>query len=718
MTRTYALDAQFDLEPDALRALIGGKAAGIAAMLGPELRLPVPPGFAISTATCREVLARGWPEGLDGELRERMAEVEAATGRRFGDPADPLLVSVRSGAPVSMPGMMDTILNLGLTPATTEGLARVTGDAAFAAACGDRLASMFASIVGVPVPDDPWLQLRLAAEAVFRSWNGDRAKAYRRREGIPEDMGTAVTVQAMVFGNRGADSATGVAFTRNPATGEPVLYGDVLFDAQGEDVVAGTHRTEPIAVLDSRLPDAASSLRAAATRLEHHLRDLCDIEFTIEQGRLWLLQVRAGKRSPQAALRIAVDMANDPSFPLTRAEAVRRVAPLLADPPTFTTGRSGYVLPLVTGLGASPGIASGEIVTSPDAAVAAAEAGRHVILVRPQTSPDDVHGMSRSAGILTASGGLASHAAVVARGWGIPAVVGAAGLRVGDGEIAIAGRTLRDGETITIDGASGEVFAGTIPGRTEVVPQAQTLLAWAGELGIAIDGPDEPGVPEGGREPAVTPTPPAPTPPVSLDACVRRLGTKGFATTASLAEALLSTPEAVQPLLDQLVVDGLGASVAGAYRLTEAGSERAASFVAADREAWGVAAATAALDAFLALDQRMKTVVTDWQLRPGDGEPQVNDHSDAAYDGEVLDRLAALHADAETWLAPLEPATPRLAGYRERLARAVERATGGDGKYVASPRVDSYHGIWFELHEDLILLAGRTRADEVEAGRA
>ena len=192
-----------------------------------------------------------------------MAEVEAATGRRFGDPSDPLLVSVRSGAPVSMPGMMDTILNLGLTPATTEGLARVTGDPAFAAACRDRLSTMFASIVGEPVPDDPWRQLRLATEAVFRSWNSDRAKAYRRREAIPDDLGTAVTVQAMVFGNRGADSATGVAFTRNPATGEPVLYGDVLFDAQGEDVVAGTHRTEPIAVLDERLPEAARSLREA-----------------------------------------------------------------------------------------------------------------------------------------------------------------------------------------------------------------------------------------------------------------------------------------------------------------------------------------------------------------------------------------------------------------------------------------------------------------------
>ena len=609
--------------------------------------------------------------------------------------------------------MMDTILNLGLTPATTDGLAAVTGDPAFAAACRDRLATMFAAIVGVePVPDDPWVQLKLAIESVFRSWNSDRAVAYRTREGIPDDLGTAVTVQAMVFGNRGADSATGVAFTRNPATGEPVLYGDVLFDAQGEDVVAGTHRTEPIAVLDARLPDAARSLREAATRLEHHLGDLCDIEFTIEQGRLWLLQVRAGKRSPQAALRIAVDMANDPAFELSRAEAVERVASLLVDPPTVTTGRSGYVLPLVTGLGASPGVASGEIVTSPEAAVAADEAGRRVILVRAETSPDDVHGMSRAAGILTAQGGLASHAAVVARGWGIPAVVGAAGLRIGDGEVDVAGRTLHEGETITIDGASGEVFAGVIPGRTEVVPQVAILLGWADELGIPIGAEADDRVADGAARPA------APAIPVTLDGCVRRLGTKGFATAASLAEALLTSPDVVQPLLDQLLVDGLAASVAGAYRLTDAGSERAGELLALDRDAWGTDAAATALDAFLALDGRMKQIVTDWQLRPGDREPQVNDHSDAAYDREVLDRLAALDAEAAAWLAPVESASMRLRGYRERLGRAVERAVGGDGKYVASPRVDSYHGAWFELHEDLILLAGRTRAEEVEAGRA
>ncbi|HEY7133034.1 MAG TPA: PEP/pyruvate-binding domain-containing protein, partial [Candidatus Limnocylindrales bacterium] len=257
MTWAFGLDHDHGLPPYEVLALVGGKAANLGVMLGPELRLPVPPGFVVTTEACRADLADGWPDGLDDELRARMSDVETAVGRRFGDAEDPLLVSVRSGAPVSMPGMMDTILDLGLTEASTAGLAAATGDAEFAADCRRRFVAMFRDIVGTEPPEDPWAQLRVAVEAVFRSWNSDRAKAYRAKEGIPEDLGTAVTVQAMVFGNRGADSATGVAFTRNPATGEPSLYGDVLFDAQGEDVVAGTHATDPIARLDERLPTVA-----------------------------------------------------------------------------------------------------------------------------------------------------------------------------------------------------------------------------------------------------------------------------------------------------------------------------------------------------------------------------------------------------------------------------------------------------------------------------
>jgi pyruvate,orthophosphate dikinase len=669
--------------------LVGGKAANLGVMIR-ELSLPVPPGFAISTEGCRAFLNDGWPDGLDDEIGEGMAAIETIVGRRFGDPSDPLLVSVRSGAPVSMPGMMDTILNLGMPPGMT-GSNR------------ERLEAMYRDTVGADVPDDPWAQLRGAIEAVFRSWNGDRARAYRAKEGIPDDLATGVVVQAMVFGNRGADSGTGVLFTRNPATGERALYGDVMFDAQGEDVVAGTHATEPITILDKRMPEVAAELRAHADRLERHYADMCDIEFTIEDGRLWLLQVRVGKRTPQAALRIARDMADDTSFPLTRAQAVERVAALLATPPTIATSRSSILRPLVTGLPASPGTASGEIVTSPDAAAEAAETGRTVILVRSETSPDDVHGMARAAGILTAKGGLASHAAVVARGWGIPAVVGASALRVGDGSAVFGDRELRAGEVITIDGGSGEVFEGAIPGTSEPVPEAAILLGWARELGTPIgEGSDSKPVATGTRR-------------ASVDDVIRTLGIKGFAMTQGAADALLSTPQHVQPLLDDLVVDGLAASVAGAYRLTDPGKARASELVAKEASAWGAERANAALDAFLELDGRMKDAVTAWQLKAPD---VVNDHADADYDRGVLDRLGALHDDAVAFTEAHENPTGRLAVYRERLSHALEQARAGDGRFVASPRVDSYHGVWFELHEDLIQLAGRTREDEVAAGRA
>jgi len=716
----YDCDHRHDLPFPEVKRLVGGKAANLSVM-ALDLGLPVPPAFTITTVACTEYLDQGWPAELEEELRAHMARMEELTGRRFGDPADPLLVSVRSGAPISMPGMMDTILNLGLNDATTAGLAAVSGSEKFAANCRKRFEAMFRDIVGTDeVPDDPWAQLRAAVEAVFRSWNSDRARAYRQREGIPDDLGTAVTVQAMVFGNRSVDSGTGVLFTRNPATGEPVLYGDVMFNAQGEDVVAGTHTTEPIAVLDERIPDVGHELRDYAARLERHNRDLCDIEFTIEHGKLWMLQCRIGKRSPQAALRIAVDMAEDPAFELTRAEAVERVAAILADPPTRTTERGDVGPALTRGLPASPGVASGEIVTSPEAAVTAAEAGRTVILVRRETSPDDVHGMAQAAGILTSTGGLASHAAVVARGWGIPAVVGAADVEVGEERAVIAGRTFAAGSTITIDGTTGEVFAGAVAGAAEVVPEAATLLGWARELGIPIGAkvPEE-GAMEG-TGPGATPGAEAPgrAGAVTTDDMLRALLVKGYATPESAATALLVTADEAAALLDRLVADGLAEIAVGSFRLTADGKAVGAERIAEDRQAWGVAEAERALDDFLALDHRMKETVTAWQMREVDGQQTFNDHADAAYDAEVLARLAALHEDAVAWIGPLEAGLPRLGAYRERLSRAAAAATGGDGRYVASPRVDSYHGVWFELHEDLILLAGRNRTDEVAAGRA
>ena len=702
MTFTYPLEAAHSGTREEASALVGSKAAGLGVMIR-ELGLPVPPGFVITTTTCREFLARGWPAKLDTELRDRMAEVEAKVGRRFGDASDPLLVSVRSGAPVSMPGMMDTILNLGLNEATTAGLARVSGSEGFAGACRERFETGFRSIVGVgDVPADPWQQLRLAIEAVFRSWNSERAVAYRRTERIPNHLGTAITVQTMVFGNRGPSSATGVVFTRNPATGEPGLYGDVLFAAQGEEVVAGTHETERILILEERLPDIAAELREDADRLERHHADLCEIEFTVEAARLWLLQVRVGKRSPQAALRMAIDMAEDPRFPLTREEAVRRVLPLLAHPPAVATLQRHPGEPIVVGLPASPGTASGPIVTSAEAAVEAAERGSPSILVRAETSPMDVHGMAKAAGILTSTGGLASHAAVVARGWGIPAIVGAGSIDVRDGEVVVGERILRTGEVLTLDGSTGEVFLGSVGESTEVVPENATLRAWADDLGIAFGDETPPAGPAANR--TVTP-----------EACLRAIALKGFAPLAGLADAVVSNNEVVRPIAEQLVADGLVAETAGAYKLTDVGVVRAGQLLQVERLAWGSGAAAAALDAFLDLDQRVKDTVTAWQMRDAE---TLNDHLDADYDRSVLDRLASLHDDAVAWLTPLESVDPRLADYRIRLGRAIGKAQGGDHRYMASPRVDSYHGVWFELHEDLIQLAGRTREQEVAGGRA
>lgn len=707
MSYVYAFDLSHDTGHDELKRLIGGKATNLHVM-ATHLGLPVPPGFTISTSACMDYLAGGWPDGMEDELREHMARVERTIGSRFGDPADPLLVSVRSGAPVSMPGMMDTILNLGLNAETVKGLARTSGEPRFAADCHARFMSMYRAIVGVEeVPEDPWEQLHGAVQAVFRSWNSSRAQAYRAHEGIPDDLGTAVTVQAMVFGNRGPDSGTGVLFTRNPATGEATPYGDVMFDAQGEDVVAGDHSTQPISVLDERMPEVAEELRRYAGILERHYADLCDIEFTIDRSKLWLLQVRVGKRSPQAALRIAKEMAEEEGFPVDRAEAVRRVADLLAEPPMVPGERPPDSEVLAGGLGASPGIACGEIVTDAEAAVAASEDGRSVILVRNETSPEDVQGMARAAGILTASGGLASHAAVVARGWGVPAVVGAEAVRVEDGAIRIGDRRLATGETITIDGTTGEVLFGAVVHEREVVPEASVLAAWARELGIDVRVPRPEAVAEE-----------TDTAELTREDALRALLIKGYATPDMLAACFFTGAEDAAALLDRLAADGLVEMAAGSFRLAEDGKTVASELIASDREAWGSDQALAALDRFLELDARMKQTVTDWQMRTVDGEQQFNDHTDAAYDRSVLDRLAGLHDDAVAWLGPLMERLPRLRRYRARLERAAARALNGDQAYVASPRVDSYHSVWFELHEELIQLAGRTRAEEVAAGRA
>jgi pyruvate,orthophosphate dikinase len=671
----YDIDRAPSLPLADLTQLLGGKAANLVVM-ATELGLPVPPAFAITTTVCKTYLADGWPTDLDAQIEAHVHRLAELTGRRLGDPDDPLLVSVRSGAPISMPGMMDTILNLGLNDATAKGLAALTGE-----------------------------QLRGAVQAVFESWNSDRARAYRGHEGIPDDLGTAVTVQAMVFGNRGGDSGTGVLFTRNPATGEQALYGDVMFNAQGEDVVAGTHKTDSLSALDERLPQAGAELRRYAAVLERHYRDLCDIEFTVEQGKVWMLQVRVGKRSPRAAMRVAMEMAEDPGFPLSRDEAVRRVARYLANPPRIFVREPGVTVLLTTGLPASPGVVAGEVATTSEAAEIAANAGRPVILVRPETSPADIRGMAKSAGILTSRGGLASHAAVVARGWGIPAVVGAAGVAVTEGEVTIDGRKFQAGEQITIDGSTGEVYAGEVAGSSLIAPEAATLLAWAEQLGIEIPRPESESPVETREEKPASAT-------ATSDDVLKVLLIKGAATGDQLTLNLACDPESVSALVAELRAAGLTEAATGGDRLTGEGKLRALAAFDADRERIGADRLVELLASFQELDLRMKDTVTAWQLRPSGDEPVINDHSDPAYDAQVLERLSELHRGVVAWMAPLTAAFARFDSYQGRLAWALTVAQGGDQRYVASPRVDSYHSVWFELHEDLIRLIGRRRSDE------
>lgn len=495
----YCFDHDHGAPARELGDLLGGKGAGLAEMTR-GLGISVPPGFTVSLPVCQQFREHGWPDELDPALDQYVTWLGEVMGRRLGDPADPLLVAVRSGAPVSMPGMLDTVLNLGLKEATVAGLAEVSGDAWFAWDSYRRFLTMFATTVmgasaeslqvgppgdtesavrdhvdllrqrivdvaGRPVPEDPRQQLRQAIEAVFRSWDCDRARAYRRKEDIDESMGTAVNVQAMVFGNRGPSSGTGVVFTRNPATGEPGPYGDYLPRAQGEDVVAGTARTMPITHLGDHLPEAYQDLLEVLRLLEVHYRDVCDVEFTLEEGRLWLLQTRVGKRGAVAAVRVAVDLVDDPDIALTPAEALVRAPADVrerARSEVLARASGGNAPEVATGLGASPGRVTGRIVLSSDEA---ADAEGDVILVRAETSPEDVAGMAASVGILTTRGGLVSHAAVVARGWGIPAVVGAHDIFVEDGGLRTArGLRIEAGTVITLDGATGQVWLGEVAG--------------------------------------------------------------------------------------------------------------------------------------------------------------------------------------------------------------------------------------------------------------
>ncbi|WP_448033870.1 pyruvate, phosphate dikinase [Bradyrhizobium liaoningense] len=540
-----------------MRDLLGGKGANLAEMA--NLGLPVPPGFTIPTSVCTYFYAhdKTYPRELQSQVEKALDYVGKLTGKVFGDPRNPLLVSVRSGARASMPGMMDTVLNLGLNDETVEALSELSGDRRFAYDSYRRFITMYSDVVlgfehhhfeeildtfkdvqgytldtdlsaddwvelvgkykdavaretGKEFPQDPHDQLWGAIGAVFSSWMNARAVTYRKLHDIPESWGTAVNVQAMVFGNMGETSATGVAFTRNPSTGESKLYGEFLINAQGEDVVAGIRTPQDIteearkesgsdkASMESAMPEAFKELTRIYTLLEKHYRDMQDMEFTVEQGKLWMLQTRGGKRTAKAALRIAVELANEGL--ISKKEAVTRIDPASLDQllhPTIDPNAKRDVI--ATGLPASPGAASGEIVFSSDEAAKLQADGRKVILVRIETSPEDIHGMHAAEGILTTRGGMTSHAAVVARGMGKPCVSGCGTIRVdyGRGTMSIGSRTFKTGDVITIDGSLGQVLAGRMPMiEPELSGEFGTLMNWADQvrkIGVRVnaDTPDD-----------------------------------------------------------------------------------------------------------------------------------------------------------------------------------------------------------------------------------
>ncbi|HWD66748.1 MAG TPA: pyruvate, phosphate dikinase [Caulobacteraceae bacterium] len=540
LKRVYAFGGGVAEGGASMKDLLGGKGANLAEMSA--LGLPVPPGFTITTEVCKQFFAkdRVIPEGVEREVGEALAKVEKLVGRKFGDPANPLLVSVRSGARTSMPGMMDTVLNLGLNDATVEGLAKMASDRRFAFDSYRRFIQMYSNVVlgldhhmfeeilddrkdamgassdtelsaddwrevveaykravaqetGQAFPEEPKAQLWGAIGAVFDSWMNDRAKFYRRMHGIPEAWGTAVNVQSMVFGNMGETSATGVAFTRDPASGEPRLYGEFLINAQGEDVVAGIRTPQALTAaaraemkdtapsMEEAMPGPFSEFRDVVGRLERHYRDMQDIEFTVERGRLYVLQTRNGKRTARAALRVAVDLAEEGL--ISKEEAILRVEPASLDQllhPTIDPAGDRDVI--ARGLPASPGAAVGKLVFSAEAAVREAAAGEAVILVRDETSPEDIRGMDAARGIVTARGGMTSHAAVVARGMGRPCVCGVGELQIDAraGTLGARGRTFQAGDVITVDGGTGEILAGAAAMiEPELSGDFATLMAWA-----------------------------------------------------------------------------------------------------------------------------------------------------------------------------------------------------------------------------------------------
>lgn len=742
---------------------IGGKAWGVNRMRA--LGLPVPPAIAVTTQACREYYERGrrFDERLWAQLVTRLGVLEEASGRRFGGLPRPLLVSVRSGAAHSMPGMMDTILDLGMNDAVERALAAEHAQPTIAADTRRRFVEQYHKVVlggrAGPIPDDPWMQLRCAIIAVFESWQSPRAQLYRRERGLPENDGTAVIVQAMVFGNADEHSGTGVLFSRNPITGDPPPWGEWLPRGQGEEVVSGQRTPAPLRVLREQMPEVHAQLMRAAAVLEGDAADIQDIEFTVESGHLWLLQTRVAKRSAQAALHAAVAFAEEGL--ITREAALRRLqARQVRELPRLQlTEAAAERAPVARGEAASPGIAHGIVVIDSEQAQRRAASGVDVVLARPNTSPEDLPGIVAARAVLTEQGGSTSHAAVICRELGRPCIVGCGSHSV----------TRLDGVHVTLDGAGGLVWEGDLTAdqaderssadvckliewglaliplrllraadehaadadldacgdhwrdalRPGIVVAGSVLDTDEGILAALSSGASAAIVQHrlpallaclhGATAPAASDVPPDHAPVdtgLSELILLRLLGLKGRASTALLGEALDTSATRTESVYEALRADGWCARSGAQFHLTAAGRERLDALLGDERNQADHAAVLAAYEDFCVLNGELKQLLTAWQLRP-DGSP--NDHADHAYDRAVLDRLYGLHARVPALIARLSAIVPRLARYGERLARAASRIAGGDRSYVARISHDSYHSVWFELHEELIALAGLTR---------
>lgn len=746
----------------ATRDVIGGKAWGVNRMRA--LGLPVPPAVVITTNACRDYFRQGrvlderlWAQVVDG-----VRVLEAGSGRRFGAAPRPLLVSVRSGAAHSMPGMMDTVLDLGINDELAAALAEEHGQSPHIGDSHRRFVAQFRKVVlggrNDPVPQDPWIQLRRAIAAVFDSWCSPRAQLYRSDRGLSDDTFTAVTIQAMVFGNADAHSGTGVLFSRNPLTGDPPAWGEWLPRGQGEDVVSGARTPLPLDALRIQMADVYAQLMRASALLEADAADIQDIEFTVESGHLWLLQTRVAKRSVHAALRAAVAFAEEGL--ITREAALLRLhsAQVRALPRLQLSESVRTAAVAARGEAASPGIAHGIVVLDASSAQACKRRGQAVVLALPNTSPEDLPGVVAADGVITEQGGSTSHAAVVCRELARPCVVGCGADSV----------TRLAGEHVTLDGASGCVWRGNLVVEQSDLPDdadSETLFAWGAPL-IALrlvsDRDDREAVVDldrygedwraalvpGARvRGAVLDTDEgivaaldagvdtaivrqrlpallaclrhdraehvqraAASPDAMLDdlTLLRLIGLKGRAGAALLGEALGVSAAQACTAYTALGTRGFCTSVAGQFLLTTAGHARLKALLALERSGVDREATMALYRDFEPLDAQVKQLLTDWQVKPGG---VLNDHLDDAYDAHVIERLRLLHDRVSAFLPRAEHIVPRLSGYRSRLERAAARVEAGSRGYLAKIASDSYHAIWFELHEELLGLAGMTRAD-------